>query len=124
MSKIEEQLRTQKAAKEQLEELQPLYVIYMTIQVCAERFAEFNNTKSSFRNFLKNKEASLPPEQVTGAWNAMAEQFKRVEVIMKTYGDIQLYTDCEQTSRYVAGMIMFEPETGGTQGSPLRKKDF
>jgi hypothetical protein len=44
---------------------------------------------------------------------------------MRVYGDAQLYTECDQASNYVAGLIMLVPGMGGaTQGPPMRKKDF
>ena len=136
MSKLEEELNAEaKAAQAKKEdqqkkaeltgELQQLYIPYMLIQVCAERFSEFKNTRLGLRELLKNKEAGLSSELVKEAWNATAEQFKQLEAVMKVYGDAQLYTECDQTSRYVAGLMMLVPGLRGTtQGSPLRKKDF
>jgi hypothetical protein len=76
------------------------------------------------RGFLKSLEAELPSEPVKEAWNNTAEQFKKMEAIMKMQGDAKLYTDCDQTSRYVAGLMLVPDMGGSTPGAPLRKKDF
>jgi len=110
---------------EQLQQLQMLYPYYMGLQVCAERFSEFNNARSGLKDVLKNKEAGLPREQVERIWNATAEKFKQLEAVLKVNGDAQLYTTCQQNSEYVAGLILLVPGLGGaSQDAPLRKKDF
>jgi hypothetical protein len=95
---------------------------YMEIQVCAERFPQFENTRSGLRDVLKSKETGLPPEQVELIWNATAEKFKQLEAVLKVAGDAQLYTECEQNSKYVAGLLLLVPGMGGD--APPRKKDF
>ena len=147
VSKAEEQLRQQREAvaeksrqeaesankqreigqktAEQFQQLQMLYIYYMELQVCAERFTEFENARSSLRNVLKRKETGLPPEQVERVWNATAEKFKQLEAVLKVTGDPQLYTECEQNRKYVAGLILLVPGMGGpSQDAPARKKDF
>jgi hypothetical protein len=106
-------------------QLQMFYVPYMELEVCAERFAEFENAKSSLRDVLKRKETGLPPEQVERVWNMTAEKFKQLEAVLKVAGDAQLYTECERTRKYVAGLILLVPGMGGpSQDVPARKKDF
>jgi hypothetical protein len=147
LSKAEEQLRQQREAEAekrrqeaeaekkkdeneqktaaQFQQLQMLYMYYMELQVCAERFTQFENVRSGLRDVLKSKETSLPPEQVERIWNATAEKFKQLEAVLKVVGDAQLYTECEQNSEYVAGLILLVPGMGGPpQNAPLRKKDF
>ena len=38
---------------------------------------------------------------------------KAVEAVLKVTGDPQLYTECEQNSKYVAGLILLVPGMGG-----------
>jgi hypothetical protein len=123
LTQEEEKREAEKKIAEQ--QLQQLDLYYMMMQVCAERFTQFENTKSGLRDILKSKEAALSSEQVEGIWDATAEKFKTIEATMKVYADAQLYTECDQASNYVAGLIMLVPGMGGsTQGPPSRKKDF
>jgi hypothetical protein len=55
----------------------------------------------------------LPPEQVERVWNATAEKFKQLEAVLKVTGDPQLYTECEQNRKYVAGLFYFCPAWEG-----------
>jgi len=104
-------------------QLGPLYVNYMTLQVCVARFQQFANARSAFRDFMKNKEVAFPRELTDNLWNALAEQFQQVESALNAAGDARLYAECEQASKQAATLIM--SETGQpTQGPPLRKKDF
>ena len=110
---------------EQFQQLQLLYVYYMELQVCAERFTQFENTRSGLRDVLKSKETGLPREQVERIWNATAEKFKQLEAALKVTGDAQLYTECEQNSKYVAGLILLVPGmNGSSQNAPLEKEGF
>jgi regulator of replication initiation timing len=118
MSKLEEKLRADARAAEakkeedqknanQIKELQPLYIIDTVIQVCADRFADFKNAKSSMEDFIKAKETGLPSQLVKQARSAMAEQYKKMRSIMNMYGSLELYMQCDQTTKYVAGLMMF-----------------
>lgn len=105
------------------EQLGPLYVSYMTLQVCAARFQEFDKVKIGFREFLKNRQAAFPPDSTDKLWNAVAVKFQKVEAALDRTGAVQLYGACEQASRQAAALMM--PATGElTSGPPLRRKDF
>lgn len=93
-------------------QLGPLYANYMTLQVCAARFPQFDNARSGLRDFLKDKESAFPRELTDRLWNAVAEQFQKVEVALNAASDAQLNAECEQASKKT------------TQEPPLRKKDF
>jgi hypothetical protein len=124
--KVEEQNKQKNEAAqktaEQFQQLQVLYGFYMEMQICAERFVQFENTRSGLREVLKSKEAGLSTEQVDGIWNATAERFRKVEAVLKVAGDAELYTACEQNSRAMSlGLV---PGMGGPLQPPLRKKEF
>lgn len=119
------QREVQQKRAEQIQQLQMLYLYYMEIEVCAERFTQFENTRAGLKDVLKSKETELPPEQVERIWNATAEKFKQLEPVLKVIGDARLYTECQQNSKYVAGLILLVPGMGGaSEDTPLRKKDF
>jgi hypothetical protein len=129
--KAEEQLRQRKEAEEkvaeQSQQLQLLYLYYMELQVCAERFSQFEHARSGLKDVLRSieKETGLSTNQVQNIWNATAEKFKELEPVLKVAGDAQLFTECDQNSRNVAGLILRMPGMGGgSEGTPLRKKDF
>jgi len=124
-AEAKKQTQTEAKIAEQFQQLQVLYLYYMELQVCAERFTQFENTRAGLRDILKSKEAGMSSEQVDAIWNATAEKFQKLEPVLKVAGDAQLYTECDQNSRYVAGLILLVPDMGTpTQGTPLRKKDF
>ena len=105
------------------DQLGPLYVDYMTLQVCAERFQEFDKVKTSFREFLKNKQSALPSESADKLWNAIAVKFQKVEASLDQPGSVQLYGACERASKQAIALMM--PVTAQlTSEPPLRRKDF
>ena len=67
---------------------------------------------------MKNKEVAFPRELTDKLWNAVAEQFQKVEVALNAAGDAQLNAECEQASK----KAIQEPPP--VQAPPLRKKDF
>jgi len=103
------------------EDLPALYLSYMTLQVCGERFQQFDRVKSGLRGFLINKELSVPHDRADALWNSAAENFTKIEGSLERVGNVQFFAECEQVSRRAATLTM--PQTGD-QGPPLRKKDF
>src|SRR5215470_1537551 len=53
-------------------QLQFLYTYYIWMEICAERFAQFDNTKVELREILRNQEANIPPERAESVWNVTA----------------------------------------------------
>jgi PDZ domain len=105
------------------EQLGPLYVNYMILQVCGARFQQFDNARSGLRDFLKTKEGALPRELTDKVWNTIAAKFQTVEGELERAGNVQLYAECEQASKQATALIV--AATGdATQGPPVRKKDF
>jgi PDZ domain len=105
------------------EQLGPLYVNYMTLQVCDARFQQFDNARSGLRDFLKTKEGALPRELTDKVWNTIAAKFQTFEGELERAGNVQLYAECEQASKQATALIV--AATGdATQGPPRRKKDF
>jgi PDZ domain len=105
------------------EQLGPIYLNYMILQVCAARFQQFDNAKSALRELLRNKEVEFPRESTDKLWNAIAEEFRKFESALDQAGNVQLYAECEQASNQAADLIMTWMAEQ-TQGPPLRKKDF
>jgi hypothetical protein len=105
------------------EQLGPIYLNYMILQVCAARFQQFDNARSTLREFLKNKEVEFPRELTDKLWNAIAEKFQKFEGALDQAGNVQLYAECKQASNQAADLIMTWMAEQ-TQGPPLRKKDF
>ncbi|HMA73076.1 MAG TPA: hypothetical protein VKP67_16580 [Xanthobacteraceae bacterium] len=105
-------------------QLQFLYTYYIWMQICAERFNQFDNVKAELREVLRSKEASYPSEQADTIWNATAERFQRLEPVLRITGDDQLYVDCDQNSRYVEGLLTLVSRMGDPSPRVLRKKDF
>jgi hypothetical protein len=60
------------------DELAQLYVAYMTLQLCAGRFQQFDNARSDFREFLQNKEVAVPRELTDKLWNSIQSSSKRL----------------------------------------------
>jgi len=107
----------------QASQLQFLYTYYIWMEICAERFAQFDNTKVELREILRNQEANIPPERAQSVWNVTAEKFRQLEDVLKIAGEAQLYTDCDQNSRYIEGFLTLA-QMHGPSSSLLRKKDF
>jgi hypothetical protein len=124
------QLAVNKAGKERRRkkeitgQLETLYLLYLTLQVCAEKFPQFENARSNLRNGLKEMEKSVTPEETNPIWNRTAEQFRAMESMLRMSGDERLYTECDQSSRYVAGLLLISPGLGGASQAPLKRKDF
>jgi hypothetical protein len=104
------------------DELTPLYVDYMTLQVCAERFQQFDNTRSGLREFLKNKEIAVPHELTDKLWNSIAEKFQKIEAGLERTGNPRLYAECQQASKEVTALIT-AARAEPALGPPLRKKE-
>jgi hypothetical protein len=47
----------------QASQLRFLYTYYIWMEICAERFSQFDSTKAGLREILKSKESDLPLEQ-------------------------------------------------------------
>jgi len=105
------------------EELGPLYVDYMTLQVCAGRFQQFDDVRAGLREFLRNKEVAFPRELADKLWNAIAMKFQKIEAALERAGTVQLYRECEQASKQAAAFMMLATSEP-TSGPPLRRKDF
>jgi hypothetical protein len=108
----------------QASQLQFLYTYYIWMEVCAERFNEFRDTKARLRQILRSKEVDFTLEQADSIWNVAAEKFQQVEGVLQISGDDQLYTNCDQNSRYVEGFLMLASRMGGPTSPLPRKKDF
>jgi len=104
------------------EQLGPLYVDYMTLQVCAARFDQLDGIRSGLREFLKSKEAAFPRELADRLWNAIAVKFQKVEGALERAGSDQLRAECEQAGNQATALIT--QKSGPAQDPPLRKKDF
>jgi len=105
------------------DELGPLYVDYMTLQLCAERFRQFDNAPSQLREFLQSKEAGIPRPVTDQLWNSIAQKFQKLEVGLARASNSELYAGCEQASKHAAALVTRATEQPA-DGSPLRKKDF
>jgi hypothetical protein len=104
-------------------QLGPLYVNYMTLQVCAARFHEFDGVKTGFRESLKSKQTTFAPELADKLWDAIAVKFQKVEAALERAGTAQLYGECEQASKQATALMA--PVTGELPSEPpLRRKDF
>jgi hypothetical protein len=108
----------------QSSQLQFLYTYYIWMEICAERFTRFDNTKTELRAVLRSKEAGFPPEQADSIWTVTAEKFRQLEGVLQIAGDAQLYTDCDQNSRYIEDIVMLASRMAGSSQPLLRKKDF
>jgi hypothetical protein len=102
------------------DELAQLYVAYMTLQLCAGRFQQFDNARSDFREFLQNKEVAVPRELTDKLWNSIAEKFQKVEAGLERAGNARLYADCQQASKEASTLIT----ATAASAPPLRQKDF
>jgi hypothetical protein len=105
------------------DELGPLYVDYMTLQLCAERFRQFDNATSQLREFVQSKEAGIPRPVTDKLWNSIAQKFQKLEVGLARASNTQLYADCEQVSKQAAALVA-RSTAQPAEGPPLRKKDF
>ena len=105
------------------EQLAPLYANYMTLQVCGERFHEFDDARSGLREFLKNKEAAVSREVAENVWNAAAETFQRAERALERADNAQLYAECEQAAKQASAVVSAERDKA-TRRPQLRRKDF
>lgn len=104
-------------------ELAGLYIYYMTLQVCAERFPlVFKEPMSGFRDVLKDREKNLPKEHTDLVWNATAERFRLAETKFTVEVDSEAIQDCEQMRRQVNSLLASVPNAAGDV--PLRQKDF
>jgi hypothetical protein len=106
----------------QASQLQFLYTYYIWMDICAERFAQFGDTKVELREILRNKEANIPPEQAESIWNVTAEKFQQLEGVLKIAGDVQLYTDCDQNSRYIDGFLTLASQMHGPSPPPATNR--
>jgi hypothetical protein len=104
-------------------ELSALYVDYMTLQLCAERFRQFGNAPSQLREFLQTKEAGIPRPVTDQLWNSIAQKFQQLEVGLARASNSELYAGCEQASKQAAALVTRATEQSA-DGPPLRKKDF
>jgi len=109
---------------QQSSQLQFLYTYYIWMQICAERFSQFDNAKAGLREVLRSKEADFSSQQAVTIWNATAKRFQRLEGVLRIAGDDQLYADCDQNSRYVEGLLTLVSRMGDPSPRVLRKKDF
>jgi hypothetical protein len=109
---------------QQSPQLQFLYTYYIWMQICAERFTEFENTKAGLREVLRSKEVGFPPEQAESIWNAAADKFQQVESVLKIAGEARLYADCDRNGRYIEGLLTLVPGMEGPSSPLPRKKDF
>ncbi len=108
----------------QASQLQFLYTYYIWMEICAERFSQFESTKAGLREVLRSKEAGFPSERANNIWNATAEKFQQLESVLQTGGDTQLYSECDQNSRYVEALLTLASRIGGRSEPILRRKDF
>jgi hypothetical protein len=108
----------------QASQLQFLYTYYIWMEICAERFTQFDGTKAGLREVLKSKESGFPSERANNIWNATAEKFQQLESVLQTGGDAQLYADCDQNNRYVEELLTLASRIGGRSEPILRRKDF
>jgi hypothetical protein len=108
----------------QISQLQFLYTYYIWMEICAERFPQFDSTKAGLREILRSKESDFPSAQADSIWNATAEKFRQLEDVLHTGGDAQLHSDCDQNSRYVEGLLALASRTGPPAAANLRRKDF
>jgi len=104
-----------------VEQLSPAYENYMTLQVCAERFPEFEVARSRLRNVLKNKETAISREEADKLWNSVAMDFQKVEDALGRAGMSRLHAACEQAAKQSAGLVA---QAAADAMPPLRKKDF
>jgi hypothetical protein len=102
-------------------ELTIVYLIYLELQFCAERYQNFEDAKSTARDIAKAKEADFMPEDSEKVWHSAAEAFAKMEPILKTTS--QLYQECNGASNALAGLVMSGIGKPG-QSPNLRKKDF
>jgi hypothetical protein len=105
------------------EELGALYVDYMSLQVCAEHFQQFENATSRLREFLRNKESAIPRAVTDRLWDSMAQKFQKIEVGLAQTSNAQLYAACEQASKQAFALIT-RATAEPAEGPALRKKDF
>jgi hypothetical protein len=108
----------------QASQLQFLYTYYIWMEICTERFSQFDSTKAGLREVLRSKEAGFPSERANNIWNATAEKFQQLESALQTGGDAQLYSDCDQNNRYVEEFLTLASRIGGRSEPVLRRKDF
>jgi hypothetical protein len=108
----------------QASQLQFLYTYYIWMEICAERFSQFDSTKAGLREVVRSKEAGFPSEQADSIWNATAERFKQLEGVLHRDGDTRLYSDCDHNSRYVEGLLTLASQAGEQPTPILRRKDF
>jgi hypothetical protein len=108
----------------QSSQLQFLYTYYIWMEICAERFTQFNNTKKGLKEVLKSKEADVPSEQAERVWNVTVEKFQQLEGVLKIAGDDRFYADCDENNRYIEGFLTLASQMGGPLHPLPRKKDF
>ena len=108
----------------QASQLQFLYTYYIWMEICAERFSQFDSTKAGLREVVRSKEASFPSEQADSIWNATAEKFMQLEGVLHGDGDARLYSDCDHNSRYVEGLLTLASQASEPPTPILRRKDF
>jgi hypothetical protein len=109
---------------QQSSQLQFLYTYYIWMEICSERFTQFDNMKAGLREFLRSREATFPSDQADSIWNVTAEKFQQLEGVLKIAGDARLYTDCDQHGRYIEGLLMLASRMGEPSEPLLRRKDF
>jgi len=103
------------------EQLGPAYRNYLTLQVCAERFRQFERAKAGLSAFLKSKEAAFSRDLTDKLWNNVAVQFPKQESDLERANNEQLGAECERASKQAAALVGPD-ETSPTP--PMRKKDF
>jgi hypothetical protein len=108
----------------QASQLQFLYTYYIWMEICAERFSQFDSTKAGLREVVRSKEAGFPSKQADSIWNATAEKFMQLEGVLRSDGDARLYSDCDHNSRYVEGLLTLASQAGDQPTPILRRKDF
>jgi len=108
----------------QSSQLQFLYTYYIWMEICTERFNQFDNTKAGLKEVLRSKEADVPSEQAESIWNVTVEKFQQLEGVLKIAGDDRLYADCDENSKYIQGFLTLASRMGGPLHPLPRKKDF
>jgi hypothetical protein len=109
-----------KRAEEVRGELGMVYLIYMQLRFCEERFPLFSDAKGAARDIAKKKEAGLPPAQIKETWNDTGQIFAKMEPLLKLTAN--LFMECQGASNTLAGIVL--NELAQPSEAQVPRKDF
>jgi hypothetical protein len=95
---VEDELKQKTQNEAKNHELAMLYLMYLELQFCAERYRDFEEAKATAREVAKRREAYFSSNEIDKTWRSTAELFAKMEPVLKATG--QFLRRMHQSQRY------------------------